>query len=118
VLFEEGVAYGYKYRLDILLQRGMDLTRRIYLETKAWNFDLIARFPERAAGMLRQLADQAAHYHAFLPETIYAFRQVATTPAGRQLMAQAEEIIIRHGLRFTYGVEQLLLEIEKTIPPI
>jgi RHS repeat-associated protein len=82
---------------------------QIALELKGWNWDFIARFPGRAAGMMEQLAEQAPRYAQLYGERlVYAFKQVAQSPQGQALQAQAVAILQNANVKYiTYGEEQL-----------
>jgi len=101
-------------RIDMFFRTAGEVFRRIAVEGKGWNFDYMARFPERAQQILSSLGDQSARYALeYGDDLIYAFKQLPSTPAGQQLMTQARDILTANGVqRITFGVTQLLDEME------
>ena len=113
VSFEKYFVTGSMARMDIVLKHGQTGTQRLLIETKGWNFDYIAKFPQRADSMLLQLEQQAIRYSGSSEKIIYAIKDSATTQRGRDLLTKAVNIINDNGHRAAVGTQKVMNEIQK-----
>jgi RHS repeat-associated protein len=107
-------------RIDVVL-RTADRTRRVAVEAKNWNLDILARRPESVQlSRMEQLVDQAQRYVApgelAAEEIVYAFPRAPTTVQGIQLLQRITAELNRLNIeRIAVGLEGFVIQLRQVI---